>query len=88
MSMNERGKCVFIANGQTEAEQVRAFLDGAGIAGTLRGESLTKTHGLTLDGLGRVEVLVADADEPRARALLADADAGRLRLEDDADVER
>ena len=84
--MNERGKCVFVANGQVQAEQVRTFLQAAGFATALRGESLTKTHGLTLDGLGRVEVLVADVDERKARALLASADAGEFRLEEDADV--
>ena len=85
--MSDQVKCVFVANGQIQAEQVRAFLQAAGIAGRLRGESLTKTHGLTLDGLGRVEVLVGDTDEPRARSLLASADAGVYRLEDDADIE-
>jgi Putative prokaryotic signal transducing protein len=86
--MTEPVKCVFVANGQTQAEQVRTFLQAAGFSAILRGESLSKTHGLTLDGLGRVEVLVTDADEQPARALLAAADAGELRLGDDADVDR
>ena len=81
--MAEQGKCVFVANGQIQAEQVRGFLRAAGIAGMLRGESLSKTHGLTLDGLGRVEVLVGDTDEARARSLLASADAGAYRIGDD-----
>lgn len=79
--MNEPGKCVFVANGQIQAQQVRTFLQAQGVASVLRGESLTKTHGLTLNGLGRVEVLVAEADEERACALLASADAGEFRLE-------
>jgi hypothetical protein len=33
-----------------------------------------------------VDILVADADLEQARALLAEAEAGRLRLSDDADV--
>ena len=85
--MDEPGKCVFVANGQIQAEQVRTFLQAAGFSTVLRGESLTKTHGLTLDGLGRVEVLVAGVDEQQARALLSSADAGAFRLEEDADVE-
>jgi hypothetical protein len=84
--MSEQGISVFIANGQIQAEQVRAFLQAAGIPGVLRGESLTKTHGLTLDGLGRVEVLVPAADEAQARELLASADTGAFRLADDSDV--
>jgi hypothetical protein len=85
--MNEQARCVFVANGQTQAEQVRTFLQAAGVSAVLRGESLSKTHGLTLDGLGRVEILVSDGDEEQARALLASADAGEFWLDDDADVE-
>lgn len=85
--MNEPGRCVFVANGQMQAHQVRAFLEASGVASMLRAETLTKTHGLTLDGLGRVDVLVAEADEERARALLASAETGEFQLDEDADVE-
>jgi hypothetical protein len=77
---------VFAANGDAHADQVRAFLEAAGISTEVRGESLRKTHGFTIDGLGRVDVLVADEDAERARALLASADRGELRLADDADT--
>jgi hypothetical protein len=50
----------------------------------LWGESLRKTHGLTLDGLGMVEIVVAEVDEDRARTLLASAEGGGFRLDDDA----
>ena len=79
-------RSVFTANGEIEAQQVRAFLDAAGISNEVRGESLRKTHGLTLNGLGMVEILVSDADEARARALLASAEDGAFRLDDDAEV--
>jgi len=79
-------RSVFTANGEIEAQQVGAFLDAAGISSEVRGESLRKTHGLTLDGLGTVEILVSDADEARARALLASAEGGAFRLDDDAEV--
>ena len=79
--------CVFVANGQIQAQQVRSFLEADGIETVLRGESLSKTHALTLDGLGKVEVLVSEADEQRARDLLASADAGDLRLNDDFDLD-
>ena len=84
--MDDLRTCVFVANGQLHAQQVRSFLEAEGIETFLRGESLTKTHGLTLDGLGRVEVLVAQADEERARTLLDSADTGVLRLTDDHEV--
>jgi hypothetical protein len=82
----DEGRRVFTANGEIHAQQVRAFLDAAGIASEVRGESLRLTHGLTLDGLGMVEILVADVDEARARALLASAEAAEFRLDDDAEA--
>jgi len=82
----DHGRCVFTANGEIQAQQVRAFLEAAGISSELRGESLRKTHGLTLDGLGMVEVVVSGIDADRARALLASAERGQFRLDDDAEV--
>ena len=82
----DHGRCVFTANGEIQAQQVRAFLEAAGISSQLRGESLRKTHGLTLDGLGMVEIVVSDDDHDRARALLASAEGGEFRLDDDAEV--
>ena len=75
--------CVFVANGEIQAQQVRAFLEAAGISVRMRGEALRNTHGLTLDGLGRVEILVAPEDAASARSLIASAEAGELRLPDD-----
>jgi hypothetical protein len=82
----EHERCVFTASGELQAQQVRAFLEAAGISSELRGESLRNTHGLTINGLGRVEILVADVDDERARALLAAAEKGEFRLDDDAEV--
>jgi len=70
-----------VASGDVEAEQVRTFLESAGIASFVRGETLGTTHGLTIDGLGQRQVLVAAGDAEQARALLASADAGDFRLE-------
>jgi len=81
--MDDQLRSVFTASGDMHAQQVRAFLEAAGIEVVERGESLRKTHGLTLDGIGAVEILVAEADADRARALLAAADAGEFRLDDE-----
>ena len=81
--MHQEGETVFVADGEVHAQQVRAFLEAAGIATTVRGESLRHTHGLTVDGLGAVQIVVADEDADRARALLKAADAGEFRLPDD-----
>jgi hypothetical protein len=83
--MNQHVHCVFVANGEIHAQQVRAFLESAGIPTSVRGEALRNTHGLTLDGLGAVEISVPEADVSRARELLESAEAGRFRLPDDAD---
>jgi hypothetical protein len=85
--MDEQMRCVFVASGQIHAHEVTSFLEASGVPSALRGESLSKTHGLTLDGLGRVEVLVMEADVARALSLLASAETGVFRLMDDADVE-
>lgn len=75
---------VYVANGNLEAEQVRAFLEAHDIKVLLRGETVRTTHGLTMDGLGAVVVEVAESDEERARELLADADAGKFRIGEDS----
>ena len=76
---------VYVASGEIQAQQVRAFLEAAGISALERGEALRNTHGLTLDGLGAVEILVEERDADRARSLLAAADAGAFRLTDDVE---
>ncbi|HVQ15485.1 MAG TPA: DUF2007 domain-containing protein [Vicinamibacterales bacterium] len=78
--MNHELRSVFVANGEIHAQQVRAFLEAAGIHTSERGEALRHTHGLTLNGLGTVEIMVDETDEARARMLLASADAGAFRI--------
>lgn len=80
---HQQWPCVFVASGEAHAQQVRAFLKAAGIDAALRGETLRHTHGLTLDGLGAVEVRVDERDADRARQLLESAEAGEFRLPDD-----
>ena len=84
--MDPQMQRVFVANGEMQAQQVRSFLEGSGIAAVVRGESLRKTHGLMVDGLGAVEILVRAADVEQARALLDSAEAGAFRLGDDAET--
>jgi hypothetical protein len=79
-------RCVFVASGEIHAQQIRAFLEDAGIATLERGEALRHTHGLTVDGLGAVEILVNDADAAHARELLASAETGTFRLGDDGET--
>jgi hypothetical protein len=82
--MDQQLRRVFVANGEVQAQQVRAFLEAAGISSVERGEALRNTHGLTLDGLGSVEIFVAADDAEEAGALLEAAEAGRFRVDDGA----
>ena len=86
--MPEELRSVFVASGEAEAQQIQAFLVASGIQCALRrGTAIKRPFGLTVRGLGRVEVLVVEADEERARELLALAEAGELRLDEDGEEE-
>ena len=78
--MDSNLRRVFVASGEIHAQQVRAFLEAGGIHSSERGEALRHTHGLTVDGLGAVEIMVAEQDAERARELLASAEAGDFRI--------
>jgi len=80
--MNEDLVVVFTAQGELEETQVRSFLAAHGIPTSTRGEALRHTHGLTLDGLGAVEIMVAAEHEATARLLLDQAERGELTLDD------
>ncbi len=83
---------VFTSHGPLEAEVAKSKLSSEGILAVLRFESVGRVLGLTVDGLGLVEVLVAPADAERARAILEecsdDENAEDLVLwdEDDAGI--
>ena len=79
-------QCVFVASGEMQAQQIRSFLEASGIATSVRGEALRNTHGLTVDGLGAVRILVAADDAEQARALIASAESGELFLDENIDV--
>ena len=83
--MTEKPTLVCTANGELEAQQIKAFLDSRGIDCTFLGESLRKTHGLTLDGLGRVEIHAVEEDVTRAKELLDAAESGAFALPVDED---
>lgn len=80
--MSAETRCVFVANGEVPAQEICAFLRASGIDAIIRGETLIRTHGLTLGALGAVEVCVAPGDESRARELLKSAEAGEFQLDE------
>jgi hypothetical protein len=80
--MDQEWTVVFTAQGEIEETQVRSFLAAHGVPTTTRGEALRKTHGLTLDGLGQVEILVAPEHVEEARRLLEKVHRGEFTLDD------
>ena len=80
--MKDDPNCVCRVNGETEAQQVRAFLEAHDIPCEFRGEALRVTHAFTLNGLGVVQICVPPELVDKAKELLALADAGELTLPD------
>ncbi len=62
---------VYIAHGMLRAMVIRGALESAGIPVMLKYESLGPTLGITVDGLGKVEVLVPAEWAEEARELLS-----------------
>jgi len=73
---------VWRATGETEAQIIRGALDAAGIGCTLRGEALRLTHGITVDGLAEVRILVRPEDAEQARTVIAEAQENDTASED------
>ena len=61
---------VYVSQGPLAAEVVKAKLESQGIPVMLRYASIGRILGLTVDGLGRVEVVVPLAYEATAKELL------------------
>ncbi len=85
--MGEKPTCVATAEGELDAQQIKAFLEANDIPCTFQGEALRKTHGLTLNGLGLVKIHVPLEHAERARELIAMAESGALSLDEDSDVD-
>ena len=68
--------------GQFQEGQLRAFLQAHDIPTQVRGETLRATHGLSVGGLGSVEILVRSTDAKTARDLIAKAERGELAIPD------
>ncbi len=63
---------VYTSNGPLAAEVVKGRLESAGIPAMLRYESVGRTMGFIIDGLGEVQVMVPADREQEARKLLAE----------------
>ena len=63
---------VYVASGQLEAEIIKGHLESEGIPAILRYEAAGLIYGLTIDGLGQVEVQVPHSLAHHAREILTD----------------
>jgi hypothetical protein len=66
---------VFHSQGMLQAQVIRGKLESAGVPVYLKYESIGQVFGLTVDGLGLVQVQVPADWQETAVALLADDDA-------------
>jgi hypothetical protein len=83
--MDEPYVVVSIVQGQLNEAQVCAFLESNGIPTATRGDILRSTHGISVDGIGAVQILVPSDRAAAARELLARAERGDFRIEDHED---
>lgn len=84
--MSDELVVVYISQGPLGAEVARSKLEAEGLPVMLRYQAVGRALGLTVDGLGRVEVCVRPADEQAARAILEQEpldDAGESVLSPD-----
>ena len=58
-------------NGSVEGSIVRGKLESEGIPAILRQEALGRFYGISVDGLGKVEILVPPSCEERALEILS-----------------
>ncbi|HZY43042.1 MAG TPA: DUF2007 domain-containing protein [Anaerolineae bacterium] len=77
---------VYRAQGMLEAEAVKGRLETSGIPAALDFESIGRTFGITIDGLGEVRILVPSDRAADARELLRVSAADDMAFDDTADT--
>lgn len=75
---------VYRAYGMLEAEAIKGRLETSGIPAALDYESVGRTYGITIDGLGEVRVLVPSERAADARELLKVEPGDQLTTDDES----
>jgi len=65
---------VYRAQGEVDAQLMRSLLEANQVDCMLSGESVRLTHGITVDGLAEVKILVRSEDAERARDVISSSD--------------
>ncbi len=73
---------VYVASGQPEAQIIKGRLESEGIPVVLRYESAGLVYGLTIDGLGQVEIQVPSSLTQEAREILSTGENGSFNFLD------
>jgi hypothetical protein len=73
---------VYIANGPAEAHIIKGRLETEGIPAIFRYESAGLVYGITIDGLGQVEVQVPSSLAENARQILKGQEGDTTNLSD------
>lgn len=72
--INDRMRTVVVhtVQGYIEAEIVQNFLRSFGIESTAQGLAVQSVHPFTVDGMGKIKILVLEHDAEAAREIIAD----------------
>jgi hypothetical protein len=68
---DEQMEVAYTANGEMEAQAIRAALEAAGIPAELKMEAAQQLFAVTVDGLGAIKVLVPAGRLEEAKAVVA-----------------
>ena len=63
---------IYVSQGPLGAEVAKSKLESYGVSAVLRYEAVGRALGITVDGMGRVEVLVPPDEATRAETLLSE----------------
>ncbi len=66
----ENLKELIVIEGMVEAEIIKSKLDAFGIRSVLKFEAVGRLLGISMDGLGKVKILVRDSDLKRALEII------------------
>ena len=86
--MEKRWVTVAVEDGQMRASVLKAKLEACGIPVILRYESIGVVYGITLDGLGKVEIQVPEEHVSQAKEILSEPPPSSLPWEGGDESER